>query len=228
MSTELGSIVGRALVRGGHATNLSALLHVVEFKRKGDELEDWTKWDNVVGSFGSGSGSGLAGKVVTQARTGKRLAEDLYEVMSGRGRGGAAPSQNVGGFKVTENSPNTIRVTAGGDRRQRRKKYEWERAETRRKIEKYVVGGVGVGAATAALAIAKRGGGSFTKGAQVLTKDAVGGTKQVAKGLVDVLKGKGWTYKRQRNTSVAQSKVDEMLKKSAKRKGYPEGFTVEK
>lgn len=156
---SLGRIVGRALVRGGHAGNL------VEFRR-GDNVDDWTDPKKVFGSVGSPD-SGLAGKVVKNTQQGGRLARDAYDYFNK-----PKDSAEFGPFTVKANSPNTIRVTSGPTRRNRRQKNEWEKVGTQRTLWKY-----GTGAALLASGV----------GVKYLTKQHPSG---------DVLKGLGVVLRR--------------------------------
>ncbi len=219
----LGCLVGRALVRGGHAVMLSS---VIEMKR-GDKLEDWSDPSKVYGSLTSSGYSGLSGKLIQNAGMGKRLATDLYDVARGRVNNGQ-PSQNVGAFKVTENSPNTIRVTAGPERRNRRKKYEWEKAETRRKIDRGILTVGLAGSATAALAIARKGQGSFKQGAKMVAKEFPGHVSRMAKGVVDVLRGRAPNFRGTKTTSPAQQKATSMAAAARARKATAEAAEVKK
>jgi hypothetical protein len=208
---SLGMLVGRALVRGGHATTLSAVLETIELKR-GDKLEDWRDPKKVYGSLTSGGSSGLAGNLIKNATMGKNLATDLYDVL--KGRSSASPSTNVGAFKVTENSPNTIRVTAGPERRERRKKYEWEKAETQRKIHKAVLTGAITGTLAVSAALAHKGGGSIVKGAKMYGQEIPEQAKRAAKGVADVLRGRSPNFRARTTPSATQIKSNTIVAKA--------------
>jgi hypothetical protein len=220
----LGALVGRALVRGGHAYTLGAVLQMIELKR-GDRWEDWQDPEKVYGSLHSGGHSGLAGKVVKEAQWGKRLASDLYDVASGRSR--HAPSASVGGFKVTENSPNTIRVTAGPERRDRRKKYEWERVETQRRLQKLAVTAASVAAATGAIYVSNKGKGSFKEGAKIVAKETTEKGRAAGRAIADLLKGRAprSSPKKTRTNSEAQQKANRVAEE-AKPKPDPEDNVI--
>lgn len=197
---DLGTLVGRALVRGGHR---------IEFRR-GDDWEDWRDPSKVYGRLDSGSRSGLAGKFISHAETGGRIGRDLYSVLSGENQ--SQPSAQVGNFKITPNSPNTARVTVGPERRQRRKKYEWERAETKRKIQKAIFTAAVVGGAAAGVKLHNKGGGSILKGIGVVAKESANKTREVATGIGNVLQGKAYVPGR-KPSSDASKKIAEMITK---------------
>jgi hypothetical protein len=201
MQVPLGTMVGRALVLNRN---------LIELKR-GDKLEDWTDWRQVYGAASSGSRSGLAGKLISQAEMGGNIARDLHHVISNRGPR-YNPSAEVGPFKVAQNSPNTIRVSAGPERRDRRKKYEWERAETKRKIQKAVFTVALVGGGTLGVALHNKGLGHYAKAARAAGKDvsSSGGVREAAR---NIIKGAGLYTKEgaEKTKSAGQYVVDKIL-----------------
>jgi hypothetical protein len=119
---------------------------VVEFKKKEDYNPN-SLGDRFQDSFGYYSENGQRRKgyahaIVANSEFGGRAASDVYDYLSRRR---AAESAKVGQFKITENSPNTARITVGPDVRERRKKYVWERVGVQRNLAI-----AGLAAATAA------------------------------------------------------------------------------
>lgn len=195
LEADLGTMVGRALVRLQAQTG-----NVIELRR-GDKAEDWRDASKVYGSWDSGSGSGLAGKIIKNAETGGRIARDLHHVITNRSPR-YNPSSEVGPFKVTPNSPNTIRVSAGPDRRTRRQKYEWEKTDTQRKIYKGVLTGAIITTGLATAFVQKRGG------IKAVTKEAKGAARRV----VDRIRGKAPLPQ---EVSPLQKKANAMAQKQA-------------
>lgn len=215
---SVGTLVGRALVRGGHATYLEARLRpIIEFRDKFDK-DDWTGSDwgdpkKVYGSLSSGSRSGLAGKFVANAETGANIGRDLHTVLTGGNN--YNPSASSGNFKLTPNSPNTARITVGPERRTRRKKYEWEKADTRRKIHKAVLTGVAVGGVAAGAALLRKGEGSIWRGAKRYASEAGEKSADVAQRVKTVFTGKPYIPKSKtgKTTTTATKQVAEMIRK---------------
>jgi hypothetical protein len=181
MEANLGTMVGRALVRGGHGPAL------VEFRR-GEDWEDWTSPSKIYGPLSSGANAGLGGKLIEQAAMGGRLARDLSDYVSSRSR--RAPSAEVANFKLTPSSPNTARITVGEDRRDRRKKYEWERVGTQRKIQKVALA-LGAPALLAAGGyLHHKGGGSVLRGIGAVSKAGYHKTRDIVSAVVTAARGK--------------------------------------
>jgi hypothetical protein len=110
---------------------LASRLRSIEFAKSwaNVDLDNWKDLHGYVDSNGRNR-KGVVQQVVGQAETGARWAGDIHDVLSRR----AAESARVGKFKITENSPNTARITVGPDQRERRKKYMWERIGVQRQI----------------------------------------------------------------------------------------------
>jgi hypothetical protein len=114
---------------------------------------------------------GVIHQAVAAGELGARTASDLYDLFQRRSAAKAAraagdyPSATVGRFKVTENSPNVARITYGPDKRERRKKYVWERVGVQRSI-------IYPGLATAALV-------AYGKTRNILQSEKYGGGSAV-------------------------------------------------
>lgn len=201
---DLGTIVGRALVRGGHV-ELSAKLKLVEFRR---DPSDWQDPEKVYGSLGSGSRAGLGGKFITHAELGGRLGRDIYRATTGDQSAGAQ-SAATDNFKITENSRNTARVTVGPDRRVRRPKYEWERAETRRKIQKALLTAAVVGGGALGIHLHKKGDGNIFKGVGVVGKEIGAKVADVSRGVGAAVTGQ--PYIPRRITASTNSSVEKEI-----------------
>lgn len=206
--TMFGSIVGRALVRGGHAPAL------IEFRR-GDDIEDWKDPAKIYGPLSSSSpNAGLGGKLVERAAFGGRLARDFQDYLSDRNR--RAPSASVDNFKLTPSSPNTARITVGPDRRERRKKYEWEKVGTQRKIQAGILAVAIPSAIAAGGFLQKRGGGSILKGIKNVSKEGASKSRDIVSAISAAVRGKTFTPAKtaarqnlqQRATAVARSAAE--------------------
>jgi hypothetical protein len=127
-------ITALTLVECGHVKELSSKLRLIQFEpRKKLEDIDPSSFKDLYGYVDDTGRTrkGIAHKIFNSAEFGGRAASDLYDWASRR-RAQAAESAQVGRFKVTENSPNTARITVGPGRRERRKKYTWERVGVQR------------------------------------------------------------------------------------------------
>ena len=128
-------ITALTLVECGHVKELSSKLRLIQFEpRKKLEDIDPSSFKDLYGYVDDTGRTrkGIAHKIFNSAEFGGRAASDLYDWASRRRAQNAAESAQVGRFKVTENSPNTARITVGPGRRERRKKYTWERVGVQR------------------------------------------------------------------------------------------------
>lgn len=127
--------IGRRLVQrlGDRVFRLSAKLDAIEFKAFEDI--DPTSWHDVYGSVDvrGRRHKGIAHRISNDAFLGARAGLDIQDYLSRRSAAKAESAQ-VGRFKLTENSPNTARITVGAGRRERRKKYLWERVGFQRDV----------------------------------------------------------------------------------------------
>jgi hypothetical protein len=202
-----GGLVGRALVRGGHAPAL------VEFRR-GDDLDDWRDPMKVYGPLSSSNANaGLGGKLVERAAFGGRMARDLQDYLGSR----RAESASVQNFKLTPSSRNTARITIGHDRRERRKKYEWEKVGTQRKLQ---AGALAIGIpATLALGsyLHKRGKGSLLKGIQVVSKQGYHKTRDIGSAISAAVQGKTFVPRKGAANEDLNKKASDLAKRAAAR-----------
>jgi hypothetical protein len=153
---------------------MSAILKTVEFAKSWADT-DPTSWGDVYGSV-SETGRrkrGIVHQVVGNAEYGARWAGDLYDV-SRRNR---SESGRAGKFKITENSPNTARITVGPDQRERRKKYVWERVGVQRQIAAVGLAATLVGGAKLHQVLTKAGEGSALVGIKNIAKRAAYGVR---------------------------------------------------
>lgn len=117
----------------GNVQELSSKFRLIEFeKRKKLSDLDPASFKDVYGYIDDTGRTrrGIAHKIFNSAEFGGRAAADLIDYASRRRA--ASESARVGKFKLTENSPNTARITVGPDQRERRKKYVWERVGVQR------------------------------------------------------------------------------------------------
>ncbi len=173
---------GCLLTTGVPRIELSARFKGKLFEFKSLEDTDFTKWGDVYGYVDSSGRNrkGIAHQVVEKGEFGGRLAADIYDFTS-RKRA-AAESARVGKFKITENSPNTARITVGPDQRQRRKKYVWERVGFQRVAATIATAGAIAGTAALHSKLASIGDGSAKTGLRNLfRKVAYEGRKTAAK-----------------------------------------------
>lgn len=212
-----GCLVGRALVRGGHAPAL------IEFRR-GDDWEDWQDPRKIYGSLSSGANAGLGGKVINQAAMGGRLARDLNDYI--RNRPSYTASAEVDNFKLTPSSRNTARITVGPERRERRKKYEWEKVETQRKIQKAVLAVTIPAAVAAGGFLHKKGGGSIVRGIKEVSKEGYSKGRDIISAIKVAATGKGYFKPRAGSAArtTAQQRADKVAAAAADNIVEPDQF----
>lgn len=196
---NLGRVVGRALVE----------------LRRGDNWEDWQDPKKVFGTVGSPD-SGLAGKVVKNASRGGRIVKDIIDA---RAESRAARAE-FGPFTVKANSPNTIRVTAGPTRRNRRQKREWEKVGTQRELWKWGGGAAVLGTgALVKYAVKQHPSGSIVKGLGVIARRAQAKGANVVEGVKAGLSGREARMRVIHPQDDIQKKADEVYEKKIKRQG---------
>jgi hypothetical protein len=217
-----GSLVGRALVRGGHSFELVSKLKPIEL-RAGDDPRDYTDPSKVYGSLDAGSRSGLGGKFISNAELGGRLGRDIYRAATGDT--GYSPRGESGRFQIVAGSRNTARVTVGPDRRTRRQKYEWEKADTRRKIQKAVLAVTLAGGAAAGIHLYNKGGGAaagstfkaVSRGLKQTGTEVVEKTADIGRGIGAVFTGRPYTPRKigSPGSSESNKKIADLLKERA-------------
>jgi hypothetical protein len=171
--SETGKLVGRALAIVSDPIELSARLKTIEFAKSWDKVNA-QDWSDVYGYMDESARrrKGLAHQVVGNAESGARWAGDIHDVLRRRNE-----SARAGKFKITENSPNTARITVGPDQRERRKKYIWERVGVQRQIAAVGVAAAVFGGAKLHGALSSAGKGDAIVGARNIFGKALNRTK---------------------------------------------------
>jgi hypothetical protein len=171
--SETGKLVGRALAIVSDPIELSARLKTIEFAKSWDKVnaQDWSDVYGYMDESGRRR-KGLAHQVVGNAESGARWAGDIHDVLRRRNE-----SARAGKFKITENSPNTARITVGPDQRERRKKYIWERVGVQRQIAAVGVAAAVFGGAKLHGALSAAGKGDAIVGARNIFGKALNRTK---------------------------------------------------
>jgi hypothetical protein len=226
--------VARALSVVSSPIELSSRLRRVEFAKNWANVDPGS-FDDVYGYYDENGRrrKGVAHKVVAQAETGARWAGDIHDFLSRRR---AENSAKVGQFKITENSPNTARISVGPDQRERRKKYMWERVGVQRNL---AIGGIALASVLGAKV--HRGisaeTGSFSAGLKNLFGRAKHGIKGVvgktigAKPLDPFVAHEGPVQWAQKQADLLKRQTEEQTQKQAKRVAnkltkYPHGYDL--
>lgn len=170
-------VAATALASACDPIELVHKLQVIELKRLEDI--DPTSWKDVHGYVDQSGRNhkGIAQTIVGKAEFGGRTASDVYDYI--QRRQARNESASVGKFKITENSPNTARITVGPDQRERRKKYVWERVGVQRQLAGVAAAGLIVGSSLLHARLSKAGGGSVATGAKNIIKGTFTKTRNV-------------------------------------------------
>jgi hypothetical protein len=171
------SVVATVLCRNRDPIELVSKLARIEFAKPFDP----TSFKDVYGYFDENGRQrrGLAHRIVASGEFGGRTASDIYDYASRRRA--ANDSAKVGQFKITENSPNTARITVGADQRNRRKKYVWERVGVQRQLAGLGAAGAVVGTALIHSRLSKIGGGSALTGLKNVFKGGLTEAKNIGR-----------------------------------------------